>query len=187
MKTKIIFIVLFLIANLYSQFREIKSISFLSQGDCEVNIGTSLGVGFARSTISNQNTSIYNSSDNEYSNNSEETHLNFILTSSVGYFIIDGLQFEPELNINIIPNFNMSITLLGNILYNFNFSGKRAFPYIKAGYGFSNLNSNLFEDSENLLNAKLFNAGIGLKYFYSSETAIRIEINYKNISFQTYI
>ncbi|HQF42501.1 MAG TPA: outer membrane beta-barrel protein [Ignavibacteriaceae bacterium] len=190
MKTKIFFIVIILMVNLYPQVREIKSLSFLKKGDFEFNIGTNIGLGIPKKNTTISNLSYDDSLYHKSSYSSDNRLFNLILTASVAYCIIDGLEFEPEFDLNLLTDYDISVTILGNILYNFVIPGKRVIPFLKAGYGLSNLfspNSEYnygpnTEKSDNSFNTKVFNAGIGLKYFYSSETAIRLEINYSNHS-----
>ncbi len=176
--------------NLYPQVREIKSLSFLKKGDFEFNIGTNIGLGIPKKNTTISNLSYDDSLYHKSSYSSDNRLFNLILTASVAYCIIDGLEFEPEFDLNLLTDYDISVTILGNILYNFVIPGKRVIPFLKAGYGLSNLfspNSEYnygpnTEKSDNSFNTKVFNAGIGLKYFYSSETAIRLEINYSNHS-----
>lgn len=190
MKAKIFFIAILLMVNLYPQVREIKSLSILKQGDFEFSIGTNIGLGISKQNTTINNLSYDDSLYHESSYSSDNRSFNLILTASVAYCIIDGLEFEPEFDLNLLTDHDISVTILGNILYNFVIPGKRVIPFLKAGYGLSNLfspNSEYnygpnTEKSDNSFNTKVFNAGIGLKYFYSSETAIRLEINYRNHS-----
>ena len=74
-----------------------------------------------------------------------------------------------------------SVSMLGNLCYTFYFPQKNIFPYLKLGYGMSNNGNNsngLFES----LDFKTLNAGAGLKYMYFSSLALKMEINYRNLS-----
>lgn len=64
---------------------------------------------------------------------------------------------------------------------------KNIYPYLKVGYGYSNLNDydymgsssrGLFES----LDFRTLNAGAGLKLLYSASMSLRMEINYRNLS-----
>lgn len=189
MKTKIILIVLFLIANLFPQVREIKSISFLSQGDFEVNFSTSLGAAFSRyhSTNTDKSFNFYDStySTNTYSSDHSGRDFLFLLSASIGYYFIDGLSFEPELEINLISSDEISVSILANLTYNIRTSSNKVIPYIKLGYGLGNYltDYNYYGgSSDNSLDTKVFNAALGIKLAYTPWSVMRLELNYKYFS-----
>lgn len=189
MKTKIILIVLFMIANLYSQVREIKSISFLSQGDFEVNFSTNLGVAFSSygSTNISKSFNYYDSTYSTYTYSSDHSSRDFLFLfcASIGYYFIDGLSFEPELEINLISYDEISVTTLANLTYNIKTSSNKVIPYIKLGYGLSNYitNYNYYGGpSDNSLDTKVFNAAAGIKLVHNPGLVMRLELNYKSYS-----
>ncbi len=104
MKMKIIFPFLILSMNLYPQVREIESRSYFKQGDFEVNFSTNLGAGFP---------SFESSKSNEYYSVYDSRPFNFLITASIGICVLDGLTVEPELDINLITDSEVSISLLG--------------------------------------------------------------------------
>ena len=178
-----------MIANLYSQVREIKSISFLSQGDFEVNFSTNLGAAFSSygSTNTSKSFNFYDStySTNTYSSDQSSRDFLLLLSASVGYYFIDGLSFEPEFDVNLITDDEISISILANLTYNFSTSNKKTYPYIKIGYGLSNYvtHYNYYGgSSDNSLDTKVFNAALGIKLAYTSGSVMRLELNYKYYS-----
>lgn len=192
MKIKIISSVLLLILNIYPQVREIESRTYFKQGDIEANVSTNLGVGFSTSNVTNtyQSYNYYDSSyhTDTYKSEYSDRPFNFLITASLGICIIDGLTVEPELDLNLITDNEVSISILGNLAYNFNISKKNTFPFIKIGYGvsnyFSDYNYNYSSGSgNNTLGTQVFNAGAGLKLVYSSGMAMKLEINYKHYSY----
>jgi hypothetical protein len=192
MKIKIIFLILILIPNIHAQVREIESRSYFKQGEFEVNFSTNIGVGFSKSNVTNTS-QYFNYNDSTYhaeTHNSEysDRPFNFVITAALGFCILDGLTVEPELDINLITDSEVSISLLGNLTYNFNIPRKNIFPFIKIGYGISNYVSGHYYGyssgaGDNSLDTKVFNAGVGLKLIYSSGMAMKLEINYKHFSY----
>jgi len=178
---------------LYPQVREIESRSYFKQGNFEFNFSTNIGVGFSTSNVTstNQNFYEYDSSYSEYTSEYSDRPFNLLFTASFGYCIIDGLAFEPELDINLITDAETSISLIGNLTYNFNIPRKSTFPFIKLGYGLSNYYSDYYyygyqnESGRNSLDTRVFNAGAGLKFLYSSGMALKLEINFKNYNYST--
>ena len=177
---------------IHPQVRQIESRTYFKQGDIEVNLSTNLGVGFSttNSTNTSQNFNYYDSTyyTETYRSEYSDRPFNFLITASVGICIIDGLTVEPELDINLVTDAEVSISLLGNLTYNFSIPRKSVFPFIKIGYGFSNYMSDYYYGyspgiRESSLDTKVFNAGLGLKLVYSSGMAMKLEINYKNYSY----
>jgi len=189
MKMQIVLIVLLLIINIHSQVREIESISSFKQGDFEVSFSTNLGAGFSKttSTNSNQYFNYYDSTQYTETYSSEFSSRDFLLlfTASIGYYFIDGLSFEPEFDINLITDDEISVSILANLTYNFTTSKKKTYPYIKLGYGVSNYVTyyNYYGgSSDNSLDTQVFNAALGVKLLYSSGSMMRLELNYKYYS-----
>jgi opacity protein-like surface antigen len=176
MKTKIFISALLLAINIHSQVREIESRSCFKQGDFEFNFSLNLGAGF---------TSFQNSENNEgsYYNDHGERPFIFLLSAAIGYCVIDGLAVEPEFDINLITDAEMSTTILLNATYNFNIPKKSIYPFIKLGYGISNFRSDYYyydyNSNDNSLSTGVVNIGAGLKIAYSSGMALKLEINYK--------
>jgi len=177
---------------LYPQVREIESRSYFKQGNFEFNFSTNIGVGFSTSnfTSTNQNFYEFDSSYSEYTSEYSDRPFNLLFTASIGYCIIDGLAFEPELDINLITDAETSISLIGNLTYNFNIPRKNTYPFIKLGYGVSNYLSEGYygypnESDGSSFDTRIINAGAGLKFLYSSGLAMKLEINFKNYSYST--
>jgi hypothetical protein len=192
MKKIILFSIIIPILNIFPQVREIESRSYFTQGDVEFNFSTNLGVGFSSSNIFQtiQNFYPYDSSYYEYSSQQSDREFNLLFTASFGYCIVDGLTIEPELDINLVTDNETSISLIGNLTYNFNIPRKNTYPFIKLGYGLSNYYSDSHygysnESGGNSLDTRVFNAGAGLKFLYSSGMALKLEINFKNYNYST--
>jgi hypothetical protein len=172
--------------------KEIESRTYFKQGNFEFNFSTNIGVGFStfNSTTSSQNFYQYDSSYYEYTSEYSDRPFNLLFTASFGYCIFDGLAFEPELDINLITDAETSISLIGNLTYNFNIPRKSTYPFIKLGYGVSNYLSDEYygypaKSDGSSFDTKIINAGAGLKLVYSSGLAMKLEINFKNYSYST--
>lgn len=177
MKLKIIFIVLILSMNLYPQVREIKSRSYFKQGDIEANFSTNLGAGFP---------SFESSESNQYYSEYDSRPFIFLITASIGICVFDGLEAEPEFDLNLITDAEISTSILVNVTYNFNIPRKNIYPFLKLGYGISNYQNDgyyYYLDRDNSMDTGVFNAGGGLKLVYSSGMAMKLEINYRRYSY----
>ncbi|MCW9065462.1 MAG: hypothetical protein OQJ78_04135 [Ignavibacteriaceae bacterium] len=187
MKIKIIFLILILILipNIYAQVREIESRSYFKQGEFEVNFSTNLGAGFSTSTVSIVHSEVQYSSPAEYS----DRPFIFLISTAVGVCVIDGLSVEPEFDINFITDAEISTSILINASYNFNIPRKSTYPFIKVGYGFSNYISDNYYygypygSTNNSMDTRVINAGVGLKLIYTSGAAMKLELNYKHYSY----
>ena len=180
MKLQTIFLTLIFISFSYSQIREIESRSYYKQGDFEVNFSTNLGVGFPTFDFSNS------TEFNPYNYGSGNNYFVFLITGAIGICIIDGLAVEPEFDINLITDSELSTSIIGNLVYNFNIPRKNIYPFLKLGYGVSNYKTDYYyynAFSDNSLDTGILNAGAGLKLVYSSGMAMKLEINYKRFSY----
>ncbi len=176
----LILIIFQISATNYAQVNEKLARQFYKQGDWE--FGFSANIGGSNQKNKGSYTYGYNdgSQPSTYTYNYNEKGIYTHLGISTGYYLIDGLSIEPELNLNF--NFEgFSVSILGNLCYTFYFPQKNIFPYLKFGYGMSNNGDNpngLFES----LDFKTINAGAGLKFMYFSGLAFKMELNYRNLS-----
>lgn len=169
-----------IITSNYAQVNEKSERQSYKQGDWE--FGFSANIGGSSKKTKGTNTYSYNdgsqSSTYSYDNNGKGIYIH--LGVSTGYYIINGLSIEPELNLNLSLG-GFSVSMLGNLCYTFYLPQKNIYPYLKLGYGLSNdaENSNgLFES----LNFKTINASAGLKFMYFPSMALKMEINYRNLN-----
>ena len=171
------FVTLFLTISLTAQVKNISERQKFKQFDWEVTASLALGLS---------STSYESSSQNYYGNGSGDEEFYSEISLALGFFIIDGLSFEPELDFNFISDAALSI--IANISYTFDIPGKNLYPFFKVGYGKSSYmvhEYGYYEDSEGLfgsLDADVINASAGVKIVQSSSMAWRLELNYKNIS-----
>lgn len=174
----IVFITVFLSTSLSAQIINISERQYFKQFNWEVSGSVSL----ALCRTSFESTSQY------YSNGNNDDNLCAEISVLLGFFIIDGLPIEPELEFNFLPH-DAALSLIANVSYTINISRKNIYPFFKIGYGVSGykyIYDYYQEDSKGLfesLNANVINASAGLKIVQSSSFAMRLELNYKNISY----
>ena len=178
-KITVIFITIFLTTSLNAQVKNISDRQKFQQFDWEC--ATSLSIGLS-------STSFESSEQNYYGNGNGDSKFYSEISLALGFFILDGLSIEPEIEYNFFSD-DATLSLIANVAYTFNIPRKKIYPFIKVGYGISGFtvyryyyyggSDGLFES----LDAKVINAGAGLKIVQSSSFAMRIELNYKNISY----
>ncbi len=171
-----ILIIFVIITSGYAQVSEKSERKFYKQSDWEFGFALNIGV----SNEQTKQTSTYSDGSSQYSYTYDYTEKGFYthLGVSTGYYIINGLSIEPEFDLNLY-NWEISVSILGNLCYTFNLPQNNIYPYLKLGYGLSTEpgSSSLFES----LDLKTINAGVGIKLTYSSGMAFRMEINYRNL------
>lgn len=161
---------------LTGQVRKISEREVYAAGNVELGLSTNIGVNDL--TISGDNDLGFNFYPE---NTGREFYLN--LNAYGGYFILEGLSLGPEIGINLTFE-NPTLYIIGNLAYTFNSVSRSAYPYIKVGYGvtdllnYSDQETGLFES----LNYSLLNLGLGIKFLQSDYLAFILEVNYKYIT-----
>ena len=156
-----------LITSGYAQVNEKPERQFYKQGDWEFRYSSNIG-SIGIQTI-----------DPTYYNHTESgIYLNIGIAT--GFYIINGLSIEPELDINLCSE-GLSLSVLGNLCYSFYIPQKNIYPYVKLGYGVSNDPKNTDELFAKL-DFKTINASAGVKFMYFRGMAFITEINYRNLS-----
>jgi opacity protein-like surface antigen len=148
------------------------------QGDWELSMTGTIG----KSTRSVSSPSPYGSWGNE----SSTTYGTLSLTA--GYYIIDQLSIEPEINFLAYEGEPPGESVLLNLSYTYPIPHSIVAPFIRGGYGLGNATSflgipDLAIHSTDNFDIKTLNAGAGVKLIVAQNVALRIEINYRN---QTY-
>ena len=176
----IAFITIFLTTSLTAQVKNISERQKFKQFDWECTASLSLGLSSTSTESSEQNYYNYGSGNGEFYSE---------ISLALGFFIIDGLSFEPELDFNFFSG-DATLSVIANVSYTINIPRKNIYPFFKVGYGISGYTAYDYgyypEDSEGLfgsLDANVISAGAGLKIVQSSSMAWRLELNYKNISY----
>lgn len=178
-KLTITFIIILLTTSLTAQVKNISDRQKFQQFDWECAVAFSIGLS---------STSFESSEQNYYGNGNGDSEFYSEISLALGFFILDGLSIEPEIEYNFFSD-DATLSIIANVAYTFNIPRKKIYPFIKVGYGISGFTvyryyyyggtNGLFES----LDAKVINAGAGLKIVQSSSFAMRIELNYKNISY----
>ncbi len=172
MKTKIVFISLILfILNGYAQVREVGVRQYYKQGDIELSFFSNLGKVIRTVTA-------YNYRNEEYTY--EDDYLHFFIGATVGYYIIDGLSIEPEVDFITIIGSDPSYTIIGNLCYTVFSSLENNYFYVKLGYGWGAA-GNYYYEADNS-GYRIINSAIGFKARISSSFTYRLELNYRNMS-----
>ena len=189
MRIKITLLALIFVSYSYTQVREIESGTYFEQGNFEINFSTCLGAGFSKTstTDTEEYFNYYDSTyySNVYSSENSSRDLLLSFTASIGYYLINGLSFEPEFDLNLLTYDEISISVIANLTYTFSTSNKKIYPYIKLGYGLSNYvsNYNSYNDpGNNSMNTQVLHAAFGIKQINFFNSSFRWELSYKYYS-----
>ena len=85
-------------------------------------------------SIGLSSTSSENSTQSYYSHGSGNDEFYSEISLALGFFILDGLSIEPEIQYNFFSG-DATLSVIGNVSYTFNIPGKNIYPFIKIGYG----------------------------------------------------
>jgi len=180
MKKILLSLIIIFVSSLSAQVKNISERQYFRQYDWEVTSSISLGLS---------GTSIENTLPDYYGYGSGDEEFYSEISLSLGFFILDGFSFEPELEYNFFSE-DATFSLIANVSYTINIPRKSIYPYFKVGYGKSGYTAYNYgyspDNSEGLfesLDANVINAGAGLKIIQSSTFAMRLELNYKYISY----
>jgi len=103
-----------------------------------------------------------------------------LLSPRVGWFVAGGLEIEPEFLLMLGEGAGFSYVLNGNIAYNFDVDSG-GIPFLLAGYGYANTVPVFgvpFTSPDYGLG--VLNLGAGLKIFFASDVALRLEYRFQN-------
>ena len=105
----------------------------------------------------------------------------FLISPRFGFFVVEGLELEPEALFMVASGSDPVYMLNGNISYNFTHSWTTV-PFVLAGYGIANtipfFNVPL---SKMDFTVGVLNLGAGTKIFFSENVAVRVEYRYQNL------
>jgi opacity protein-like surface antigen len=117
-----------------------------------------------------------------YSSGSSESSGAFLLSPRIGFFVMKGLEIEPELVFMAASGSDPVYVLNGNVSYNF-IAGGKAVPFVLLGYGMANtvplFGVPMFRND---FSVGVFNIGAGVKGFLTEDIALRIEYRYQRYS-----
>ncbi|HEX9253322.1 MAG TPA: hypothetical protein VF870_13835 [Ignavibacteriaceae bacterium] len=180
MKKIFLALMLILVSSLTAQVRNISERQYFRQSDWEV--ASSFAIGLSKTTYES-------TSQNYYAGGSSDEQFYSEISLAIGFFILEGLSIEPELDYNFFQD-DATFSMIANISYTLHIPKKSIYPFFKVGYGKSGFRGYSYspypDNSEGLfgsLNANLINASAGLKIIQSSSFAMILELNYKYITF----
>jgi hypothetical protein len=123
----------------------------------------------------------YQSSSFEAGSSSGSSSGVVYLTPRIGFFLVRGLEFEPEASV-VLGSGQSSYILNGNLAYNFPIRQKDLF-FLLAGYGFSNavplFNGIPVGYGGNSSSFGVLNLGAGLKVRATEDVALRLEFRHQ--------
>lgn len=159
----------------YSQ----SSFQFL-QGKVELGLSGSFGSMFTDSEMKS-------SSSNSTTKHSD-SRTYFQLSLMPAYYFIDGLSFEPELDLFFFEKNKPAFSLIGNASFTVNVGKPNIAAFFKAGYGISNslkmpLNIGLVNRVSDKMDVPIINLGTGAKICITENVLLRTEINYRILSY----
>lgn len=108
----------------------------------------------------------------------------FLISPRAGFFLINGLELEPELLFMVASGSDPAYVLNGNVSYNF-LTDKNSVPFILVGYGIANTTP-FFNVPFGKTDFKVgvLNIGAGAKIFIGKDVALRIEYRFQKFSGQ---
>ncbi len=105
-----------------------------------------------------------------------------------GFFVIDGLEIEPEILWGGASGIPPSYSFSGNLSYNVSIPNSRVVPFALAGYGIGNcipiLQVTIGRNSD-AFDVSVLNLGGGMKIFVSKQVAFRAEYRFQRYSQET--
>ncbi|MGD0337957.1 MAG: outer membrane beta-barrel protein [Bacteroidota bacterium] len=148
------------------------------QGDWELTMSGALGQYTTKTTTSMNSWN--------YGNESKENFATISLTA--GYYFIDWLSLEPEVNLFAYEGGQPGESVLLNLSFTYPLEHSIVAPFIRGGFGLGNagfITGNLPFSSfvSDKFDVKTFNAGAGVKLLIAQSVALKIELNYR---YQTY-
>lgn len=156
-----------------AQITDLKRSKYFIQGSFEFSFFTNIGISTANINETLESTGFYA----ENIENKEEEDV-FQIGASAGYYFLDKLSFEPQVDVNLTSTYT-SFALVGNLSYSFTKAASNIVPFIKIGYGWSGYKNDGLGDTEDSKGFTIINTGFGIKKMYSKDTIFKIEINYR--------
>jgi opacity protein-like surface antigen len=150
----------------------------LTQGSWEMSMSASMG------SVSSATEYTYGGKTSTYEGEAESY---ISLAFRPGYYIIDGLSFEPELVWTATEGNEPAIAVLAGLSYTFTIPQSPVAPFILVGYGIGNgipVAQRLIGRTSNEFDVAALNAGGGLKVFVSPNIAFRAEYRYQRYAWE---
>jgi opacity protein-like surface antigen len=130
------------------------------------------------------------SSKSEFSGHTSESESQQIMSLLVrpGFFVIEGLEIQPEVYWGAASGDPPSFSFSGNLAYNYLIPGARVAPFILAGYGVGNgmtLLERMFGRNSDAFDITVINLGGGAKFFVTKAVAITAEYRYQQFGHES--
>jgi hypothetical protein len=124
--------------------------------------------------------SLSGSFQNYSSGNSPGSSSAFLVSPRLGFFVVKGLELEPEALLMLASGSDPVYVINANISYNF-ISSKKGVPFLLIGYGRANtvpfFNVPMMHAD---FGVGVVNIGAGVKVYLSEDIALRIEYRFQN-------
>jgi opacity protein-like surface antigen len=112
----------------------------------------------------------------------------FSLLLRPGFYVIDGLEIEPEINWGAADGIPPSFSFSGNIAYTYLIPNTHVAPFALAGYGIGNgipLLQRMFDRSSDAFDIGVLNLGGGVKWFAGKQVALRVEYRFQRYTHES--
>jgi hypothetical protein len=108
----------------------------------------------------------------------------FSLSPRLGFYVVKGLELEPEVLVMFSDGYDPVYMLNGNVSYNF-ISAGRSIPFVLIGVGIANTVPilNMYIIQKDYISTVL-NLGAGVKAYFTEDVAFRFECRYQKFSGQ---
>ncbi len=108
----------------------------------------------------------------------------FLISPRLGFFVLEGLELEPEFLLMLSSGSDPVYMVNGNVSYNFLTQGKGV-PFLLVGYGLANTVPVFNVPSIRTdFRVDVLNLGGGMKVFLSEDIALRLEYRYQKFTGQ---
>jgi hypothetical protein len=113
------------------------------------------------------------------SGNSSSASSAFLVSPRLGFFIVEGLEIEPEALVMLTSGADPVYVLNANVSYNF-VSSNKGVPFVLVGYGRANtvpfFNVPM---TRTTFGVDVFNLGAGVKIYMGEDIALRVEYRFQ--------
>ena len=105
---------------------------------------------------------------------------NILASGRVGFFLVQGLEIEPEITLLKPENLDVMYVLNGNLAYNFTLPAGNAAPFVLAGYGITNSVPIFGLPLSHIdMTIGVLNLGVGMKVKIVERAALRVEYRFQ--------
>ena len=127
----------------------------------------------------NKELSLSGGLQNTSGGNGSGSSTSFLISPRLGFFVYEGLEFEPEVVLLLASGGDPVYIANANVAYNF-LASRKGTPFLLLGYGRANtipyLNVPIARTDFGI---NVFNLGAGVKIFLNPDTALRLEYRFQ--------